>query len=115
MADQDGNKDQTQDQPSEQEQDSSAGIKAEDLPLPEASFMTFIAGMGAQALVHLGVVPDPASGKTQVQIKAAKYTIDMLAVIEQKTAGNLTDDEKRHLDGLLYELRVRYVNVAGGA
>jgi len=114
MPDQDENQDQTESQGDDQQKDSSSGTKAEDLPLPEASFITFIAGMGTQALVHLGAVPDPATGKVQVQVQAAKYTIDILGVIEEKTAGNLTDDEKRHLDGLLYELRMRYVNAAGG-
>lgn len=113
MIDQDKNDDQSQDEGTDREEETAAGTKAEDLPLPEASLMTFIAGMGTQALVHLGAIPDPASGKTQVQVQAAKYTIDMLGVIEEKTAGNLTDDEKRHLNGLLYELRMRYVNVAG--
>ena len=115
MPDQNENQDQTESQAPDQEKDSSSGVRAEDLPLPEATFMTFIAGMGTQALVHLGAVPDPTSGQTQIQIQAAKYTIDMLGVIEEKTAGNLTADEKRQLDGLLYELRMRYVNVAGGA
>ena len=91
------------------------GMKAEDLPLGKPDFAMFVAGLGTQALVHLGDVPDPGTGETKTQLGAAKYTIDVLALLEEKTAGNLTDEENGHLEGLLYELRMRYVSAVGGA
>ena len=109
--DQDGRDDQPGDRPAE---DATADdtMTAQDLPLPSPDFLTFAATLGTQALVHLGAVPDPMTGKTSVHLAGAKYTIDLLDMIEKKTAGNRTDDETRHLEGLLYELRMRYVECA---
>jgi hypothetical protein len=82
-------------------------------PLPEASFAALISSLAAQALVGLGQVRDPTSKKPVLDLEQAKFTIDLLQVLSDKTKGNLDPDERRQIDGLLYDLRMRYVQSAG--
>ncbi len=81
--------------------------------MPAVTFSTFILSLGSSALVHLGEVPDPESGQTASNLLMAKHTIDVLAMLDQKTRNCLDADERKLLDGLLYELRMKYV-VKGG-
>ena len=69
------------------------------------------------AAVHLGEVGDPVTGETQKNLPAAGQMIDLLAVIQQKSQGNLEPDEVQLIDAWLYELRLKYVEAAkdGGA
>jgi hypothetical protein len=60
-------------------------------------------------MYHLGDFPDPATKKANKNLAAAKQTIDMLTMIKDKTVGNLDTDEKQLLEGILYELMIRYV------
>jgi hypothetical protein len=77
-------------------------------------FNAFVLSLGSSALIHLGQAPDPVSGKTQEpDLPLAQQSIDLLALLQEKTRGNLTDDEAHFLDTLLYDLRMRYVAVAG--
>ena len=78
---------------------------------PEASFSSLVQGLMTQALFYLGDLA-PRGSEPQVNLDMAKHQIDTLGVVEEKTKGNLTDDEKRLLDAALYEVRMRYVNVA---
>jgi len=78
-------------------------------PLPEAGFTLLVAQFGAQARIELGELPNPVTGKTEVSLKRAKFTIDLLQVMRDKTEGNLTPEETSLLDGMLYELRMSYV------
>jgi hypothetical protein len=80
-------------------------------PLPEASFANLVAGLRVQGLIALGAVPDPASRQPQPDREQAKYVIDTLGVLEAKTAGNLTKDEKDLLDAVLYELRLAFLRM----
>ncbi len=83
-------------------------------PLPKADFITFVTGLGTQALISLGAMGEPAgSGRPQADVEQAKYYIDLLQVMKDKTKGNLTDTEDKYLDSLLYDLRMRYVDFAG--
>ena len=77
--------------------------------LPVITFSTFIFSLNTSALVHLGDYPDPASGKNEVDLPLAKQTIDLIALLEEKTRGNLTKDEESLLKHILYDLRLRYV------
>ncbi len=77
--------------------------------LPEIDFATFILSMGSSALVHLGEVPDE-SGKTGRNLPLAKQTIDLLALLQDKTKGNLDEAESNLLSALLYDLRIKYVD-----
>jgi hypothetical protein len=78
-------------------------------PLPVITFSTFIFSLNTSALVHLGDYPDPASGKNEVDLPLAKQTIDLIALLEEKTRGNLTKDEESLIKHILYDLRLRYV------
>ncbi len=80
--------------------------------LPPASLSFLFASLATQAFIGLGLVPHPATQKSEIDLGAAKHFIDMLGVLEEKTMGNLTPDEKNHLDGLLFDLRMQYVDVS---
>ena len=81
----------------------------EEAPLPEINFSTFIFSLNTSALLHLGEVPDPATGKQQEDLVIAKQTIDLIAMLEEKTKGNLAEDEENLIKHILYDLRMRYV------
>ena len=85
---------------------------AEEMPLPEINFSTFIFSLNTSALLHLGEVADPATGKEQEDLPMAKQTIDLIAMLEEKTRGNLTPDEENLVKHILYDLRLRYVQKA---
>jgi hypothetical protein len=86
--------------------------RAEEAPLPEINFSTFIFSLNTSALLHLGEYPDPATGKTQEDLPMAKQTIDLIAMLEEKTRGNLTKDEENLIKHILYDLRLHYVQKA---
>lgn len=77
----------------------------------EASFLQFIGGFAVQTLVHLGRMSNPMSGTTAKDLPNAKYSIDILAILEEKTKGNLTPDEANYLSNVLRDLRLEYVAV----
>lgn len=72
-------------------------------------FRTFVSGVAGQALIHLGLLENPATGKRERDLDQAKYTIDLLQVLKDKTKGNLTEEEASTLDAALYDLRLRFV------
>ncbi|HEX7503853.1 MAG TPA: DUF1844 domain-containing protein, partial [Syntrophales bacterium] len=65
------------------------------------------------AMYHFGDIPDPVTKKAERNLEAVKQTIDILAILEEKTKGNLIEDEERLLESLLYELRMRFVRESG--
>ena len=92
----------------EQPADASTAPGAE--KLPPASFPLLLTSMATQALAEMGQIPD-ASGKATVRLDLAKHVIDTLAVLEEKTRGNLTQEEQVMLTQLLHELRMTFVAV----
>ena len=90
-----------------------AGADQEQAPLPEINFATFIVSLNASALLNLGAIEDPSSGQTNKNLPMAKQTIDILSMLEEKTAGNLTSEEENLLKSILYELRIIYVKESG--
>lgn len=80
-----------------------------DCVLPEVTFSTFVLSLASSALVQLGEVPDPETGQVVFDLRMAKHSIDILTMLEKKTRECLDSDEARLLEGLLYELRVKYV------
>lgn len=83
--------------------------------LPGVDFSTFVLSLAHSALVHLGVAPDPATGQSHPpSLPLARQTIDLVSLLAEKTKGNLTGEEERLLEQLLYDLRLRYVDAAGG-
>lgn len=81
----------------------------EETQLPEVNFSTFIFSLSSSALLHFGEIPDPSSGKKKKNLPMAKQTIDILAMLEEKTKGNLNPDEEQLFKNILYDLRMRYV------
>lgn len=72
-------------------------------------FGLLVLSLGNATLIGLGVVEDPDSGVISKNLPAAKYNIELLETLQTKTQGNLTKTEEEMLDGLLYDLRLKYV------
>ena len=92
---------------------SGAQPRQTETPLPQINFPTFVASLNASALVHLGVIEDPVSGKAEKNLPMAKQTIDILSMLQQKTAGNLNSEEDSMLKSILYDLRILFVKEKG--
>ena len=80
---------------------------------PEINFPTFVVSLNASALLHLGAIEDPTTGQKTKNLPMAKQTIDILSMLEEKTAGNLNNEEKNLLKNILYDLRLMYVKKKG--
>ncbi len=89
-----------------------AAGEAADAPMPPASFELLLTTLATEALVALGQVPHPVTGKAQPQRNQAKYIIDTIDVLRQKTEGNLTTNEQQVLDSLLHQLRMVFIQTA---
>lgn len=79
------------------------------IPVPEANFVNLLFSLYAHAQICLGIMPDPMTQQTYKDVAQAKYNIDMLGVLQEKTKGNLTQEEKQALEQMLYEVRMAYV------
>ena len=90
-------------------QEGPAAPDADETPLPEINFASFIFSLSTTAMYHFGDFPDPATNEARRDLAAAKQTIDLLSILKSKTEGNLTSEEKQLLEGILYELRLRFV------
>ena len=77
--------------------------------LPEANFQFFLSSLSMQALVALGELPHPSTNRQEEDLEQARYLIDVLGMLQEKTKGNLSQEESAALEGLLYELRMKYV------
>ncbi len=82
-------------------------------PLPEITFSAFLFSLATSARFHLGEIPDPETNQAAQNLPLAKQTIDLLGLLQQKTQGNLTEEEAAFLHHLLYELRLAYVKKSG--
>jgi hypothetical protein len=87
-------------------------------PSPDAvepvTFSTFVLGLSTQALLHLGEIASPLDGKIEQDLAAAKHVIDILGILRDKTRSNLEQAEEHLLDSMLYDLRMRYVELVRG-
>lgn len=81
-------------------------------PMPKVDMATFVLSLSSSALVHLGEVPNPESGTISTNLPLAKHTIDILAMLEECTKGNITAEEARLFRDILFELRMHYVQKA---
>ena len=86
----------------------SAAAASTPKPKTSKSFLTLVQSLGYQALMHLGEIPNPMTQQREVQIEAAKETIDLLIGLRDKTQGNLSDDEKKMVDMLLTQLQLKF-------
>ncbi|GJL80050.1 MAG: hypothetical protein NPINA01_30390 [Nitrospinaceae bacterium] len=75
----------------------------------QIDFSTFVLSLTSSAFYHLGDMPDPATGQTETNLPAVQQTIDMLLMLKEKTKANLTPDEAKLLEQLIYELQMKYV------
>ncbi|PMP97978.1 MAG: DUF1844 domain-containing protein [Thermodesulfobacterium geofontis] len=75
------------------------------------TFSTFILSLNTAALVHLGELPDPITNKKQVNLILAKQTIDTLEMLREKTKGNLSLDEEKLLQSIIYELKLKFLKL----
>jgi len=84
-------------------------------PQPQLSFTAFVLSLASTAAIHFGDLPDPVTGERgAANLEGATQMIEILALLEQKTRGNLTAEEREVLNQVLYELRMRYVEISGG-
>jgi hypothetical protein len=87
--------------------------KAADFPMPPASFELLLTTLATEALIALGQVPHPATGQLQSHRNHARYLIDTIDILRDKTKGNLTPPEEETIDALLHQLRMAYVAQGG--
>ena len=80
--------------------------------MPKIDFSTFVISLGTSALYHMGIVNDPEQGEApQKNLALAQQTIDTLEMLAEKTRGNLGEQEAKLMESLLFELRMRFVEV----
>ena len=83
---------------------------------PALSFTAFVLSLASTAAIHFGDLPDPMSGeRAESNLEGATQMIEILALLEQKTRGNLSAEEREVLNQVLYELRMRFVEVTSGS
>ena len=87
---------------------------ADESKAPTLDFSALVLSLGSSAIVHLGEAPDPTTGQKadQPELPMAQQSIDLLAMLQEKTRGNLTTEEARFLENMLFDLRMLYVQVS---
>jgi Domain of unknown function (DUF1844) len=84
--------------------------------MPDLSFTAFILSLATTAAIHFGDMADPQTGEQgAVNLEGAGHMIEILTLLQEKTRGNLTAEERQVLEQLLYELRIRFVQATSGA
>jgi hypothetical protein len=81
-------------------------------PLPEVNFTSLIFSLSSSALFHFGEIPDPTTGEKKQDLPLAKHAIDTISMLQEKTQGNLTEEEQKFLDSVLTDLKWRFVKAA---
>ncbi len=79
---------------------------------PEITFGTFLVSLSTQALLNLGEIPDPATGQPVRDLSAAQQLIDVIGILREKTRGNLDRNEEGLIEAILFDLRMKYVQIA---
>ena len=87
--------------------------KTETPPLPEVNFNSLVFSLSSSALLHIGEIADPNTGEKKKDLPLAKHAIDTVAMLKEKTEGNLTEEEAKFIDMILTDLRWRYVKATG--
>jgi hypothetical protein len=82
------------------------------LPTPKAEFLTLVATLVGQARIGLGTIANPITKRTSTDLRSARFAIDLLGVLEEKTRGNLSGEEKTVLASMLADLRVKYAQAS---
>jgi len=97
------------DQETKGQEEQTGSSKEKETESFQIDFSTFIMSLTSSAFYHLGDMPDPSTGKKEVNLPAVQQTIDMLIMLREKTKGNLKEDEEKLVEQLIYELQVKYV------
>jgi len=93
------------------EQPGAPGAGEQAGPMPPASLTFLATTLATQAMVAMGLLPNPLTGKAEVRLDQARHLVDTLQVLQEKTEGNRTREESQVLDGLLHELRMGFISV----
>lgn len=81
-------------------------------PLPEVNFSTLIVSLSTEILFHLGEIAHPGTGERRKDLVLAKHAIDTLAMLQEKTKGNLSEEEQKLLESMLYDLRMGFIRTS---
>ena len=81
-------------------------------PLPEVNFSSFILSLSSSVLLHLGEIADPVSGEKRKNMDLAKQSIDIISMLQDKTKGNISQDEGKLIEQMLFDLRMRFVEAS---
>jgi hypothetical protein len=80
----------------------------------DLSFTAFVISLASSAAIHFGDLPDPNTGElAEINLEGASQMIEILTLLDEKTKGNLTAEERQVLEQVLYELRLRFVDASG--
>jgi hypothetical protein len=82
--------------------------------VPEATFLNFLSGLASQALMQFGEIPNPISGERSVHAAYARYTVELLRVLRDKTAGNRSHEEEQYLQSVLADCEQRLASLPNG-
>lgn len=85
--------------------------QTEKQPHYEATFSVLLTSLASSAMMSMGLAPDPQTGKTQIDKNMAKFNIDLLLVLKEKTKGNLKPDEAQFLEALVADLQMKFVQI----
>lgn len=87
---------------------------ADESKAPSLDFNALVLSLGSSAIIHLGEAPDPTTGQKAASpaLPMAQQSIDLLAMLQEKTRGNLTAEEARFIENMLFDLRMLYVQVS---
>lgn len=88
-------------------------VSKEEVPLPEINFINFIFSLSTSVLIQLGAIQDPITQKESKNLPLAKQTIDLLGMLKEKTKGNLTPEEDKLIEDVLFDLKMMYVKAVG--
>jgi hypothetical protein len=99
-------------QPAEDKEQGTGATCDANMLFNELGFSTFILSLSTSALVQLSELPDPITNKKQMNLSLARQTISVIELLKEKTKGNLTGDEERLIETVLYDLRLKYVKAA---
>jgi len=77
--------------------------------IPKIDFPTLIMSFASASMISMGLVPDPVTGEIQKNLLIAQQNIDVISLLREKTRGNVTQDEERLMEQILYELRMHYI------
>jgi len=102
-------KDSTEEKVKEETKKEPPKKEAETPPLPEINFSSLILSLSSTAFLHFGEIPDPGTGEKRKDLALAKHAIDTIAMLKEKTEGNLDDEEKQFIENVLTDLKWRFV------